>query len=622
MPAWNTRIRTLRPIRKINDKIHAFKNHILASSCLPYSNGLRHFDDEHNRLLRDDVVAGRPSGETQMSERSPDLGLDRVVSRFVERPVMSSWLGVVPYRATTKGIGVSRNEDGPAEDDEFSYHYRLRRIQILDDQEDGELQDPPFITPIPSVKIDTPAAPRKSEGTYSRFHAMFESSIVSASFGDSRSLPLDALGDSSHQSPQRYPKLEAIFGPKDSVDASATDADRGFLAPDAAHLAIGPSGSKYKYMEEAERGSTELFLNAGIDHSFSRFLDTSNARHSSRDIDTSRFLRRRSGSILELPSIDSDSASADIQSQPRSEEAFEQVSKCPLSAGSSTSDDVGDAQPISVSISKLDSSLLTHPKSEANQQGELVKADEYSFITFATPNRISLAMPSAVSNLDRRTKVASSQTRSEVIRRSNRASEASRRRFHTMASNKGVMPFAGGKKVRIVEKPEVWSATIRGVSSLRGPLLPAHMTNGLPSLTPTASTEFARDLNHALSALDKDASQTKLASPLSSNAADTTSIFKNKVGIIDKVHFEAVLPPSALLSPVSKFSDGEATLYEPEPAAPLPLRRPRKFALRRKQQRPVIGVPLTRTKTRDQKRQHPAVYRKLLELYSLQYGSL
>jgi hypothetical protein len=92
MPAWKTRIRTLRPIRKINDKIRVLKNHILASSCLPYSDGLRHFDDERKQLLREEVAAGRPSGETQMSQMSPELGLDRTVSRFVERPVMSSWL--------------------------------------------------------------------------------------------------------------------------------------------------------------------------------------------------------------------------------------------------------------------------------------------------------------------------------------------------------------------------------------------------------------------------------------------------------------------------------------------------------------------------------------------------
>jgi hypothetical protein len=187
---------------------------------------------------------------------------------------------------------------------------------------------------------------------------------------------------------------------------------------------------------------------------------------------------------------------------------------------------------------------------------DLVKAEEYSFINFSAPNRISLAMPLTVPIRYKPRSALPIHSQPESARRLDRlASAPLRSRYHNSSTSKDVVPHAmsEGKKVRMVEEPSVWSTSRKPVPSHQVPASPTRVIERLPSLLPAVSADFARDFNDALNAFDKDVDHNEMA-PLSSNAADNAAVTKSKLEIADKVHFEAVLPPSALLSPISGFS--------------------------------------------------------------------
>ncbi|EAU83202.1 hypothetical protein CC1G_11663 [Coprinopsis cinerea okayama7 len=662
MPPWNSRLRNLKPFRKVNDRLRVLKNNILEATCLGHD--LLHFDE------RPLVDAGITPGEKVEEKVVKGTGgeLARTMSRFNEGAGATSWLGVIPYTrspiafsdASTASHYDADVEVVPAEHDgEHQYHYRLRRIHVLEDQEDEpEIDDSiaplAFITPIPSVKLESPPnAPRKSEGTYSRYYAMFDRALVSTSFNDYR--PFDSVSERQKKDEQakRYPKLEALFGQDQQDSIEVSDPRKALFA---GNLQRDPysTESAFKYVEEVERHPSEVFMNAGIDRSTLRFLDSNrDSSTASRDIEAAQFYQHRNGSMLHLPNIDSDSGSLDVLSQPQ----FQHFDAKPAStdSGSVTSLDMADIRPISVSISKLGSTLFSTPAKVpsappntpwsvktavedqvtpgakgkgkevdhqdtvdrmaplAMQTPQVGTPKEYSFISFAAPSPISLALPAPLPEILQKaipTSPPPTQTQSELVRRPATrvvSNGPPRSKSHFEKPTK-VSPVT--KRVRIVEEPRIMEDKVNPV-----------VRRSLPGIVP--SSDFAEELNQALEALDMISETAELAPGLSSNAADKAS-FSVKLNGDDGAEFTSSLPPSALLSPVSKFSEGESTLNEGDDAESLaepPMRRRRKFGLPMKYAPAATGVPLTRTKTRDYRtrRQTPMVYRKLLELYSTQY---
>ncbi|TFK27938.1 hypothetical protein FA15DRAFT_120865 [Coprinopsis marcescibilis] len=660
MKSWNVKLRKLKPLKRFNDRIRLIKNNILESTCLPFAGELECHASEpvvdhpvsvsgKQRL----AVDGSGAVEAEMREIEPTLP-----------PVAgtTSWLGVFPYDGRSPFRDGRDDDVGviPQEDGQRQYHYRLRRIQFAGD----ESVDAPFITPIPSVRLDTPHAPKKSDGT-SRYYSLLDRGLISTSFDEFRPLPLDGTLDGRVNRPARYPKLEAIFGQdQDSLDVSDP---RRTLFPEAHPHRFGSSdatGSDFKFIEETVRDSTEVFMHAGIEpptaHSYSG--GSSDTVHSTKastrdlnDISASNFYHHHNESIFHLPSIESDAASFDAVS-PGRYLPFD-GSESSNSSFVTSQQDNEEMRPISVSISKqnggpdsssgwvstsrpaalpmvppntpwntqkvLAMSTVREPQNpDARNQRRLSGNSEhgegYSFISFATPHRISLSSwpdelgPNFPLHIHPREFVTPVAKKTALRQQTTETRSA-------MSYGDRTVRGSSGKSVRIYEHGVL-------VVTDRKPSLPAiEKEQDTAREQGLQSSSFTRNLNKALDALEKVAESDDLVSGLPYMSGKASPDGKGAANGSDL----AALPPSALLSPVSKFSEGEFTLasyndeYDHQPAATYPRRR-RRFGLPvGKQNANSNGVPLSRTKTRDsrdsRRSQGNAIYRKFLDMYSLQY---